>query len=623
MTIRVPRGIAQLRRRAQRGAVSWLSALDRIPPLLGASPRELATMAGLATVAGDWPTAARAARSRIDRRPDDEGARATLAVALWELGDEQAARDIVSSSGPGLSAGRARAAFRFHHHLDEPEAAESALRLTGGPPPRMAVAMADAWLRHGRPDKAIEWANLASGHRTTRARAEAVRRRSLAEQRVLDGEWPGRPAPDRRPLDPSPAGVLHLVQRSLPHHRSGSTYRTAYTVSAQSTVGLAPEVVTQPGFPESDPAATELHAGIRHHRLASTGRGPRRLDERLEEYLAAAGGVVERCRPQVLHPASDYVNALVALELRERYGLPVVYEVRGFPEELRGRWPGSRMTYEKSLGRRRLEIDCWRTADRVVTLAEVMKDHIVAHGVEPERVHVVPNAVDARAFASTPEAGAAVRARLGVGTDELLLGYHSTLAPYEGLSFLVEAVARLVAAGVEARALIVGEGKERGPLGRLAARLGVRDQVILPGRVDHAEVPDFLAAMDVFVVPRTNEVTSHLVTPLKPYEAMAAGRAVVVSRTAALAEMVLEGQTGLTFTPEDPDDLARVVMRLAADPDERQALGRRAQAWVTEHRTWEANARRYLALYRELGVVSSEPLAASRQVERGSPRISP
>ena len=150
-------------------------------------------------------------------------------------------------------------------------------------------------------------------------------------------------------------------------------------------------------------------------------------------------------------------------------------------------------------------------------------------------------------------------------------------------------------------ALIVGDGPERLALAQLARRLGVADRVLLPGRVGHDDVPAYYALMDVFVVPRTDEPTTRLVTPLKPYEAMACGKPVVVSRVPALQEMVLEGRTGLSFVPEDAGDLADVIERLAADPEGRAALGGRAREWVAANRGWDANARRYVELYRELG----------------------
>ena len=94
-------------------------------------------------------------------------------------------------------------------------------------------------------------------------------------------------------------------------------------------------------------------------------------------------------------------------------------------------------------------------------------------------------------------------------------------------------------------------------------------------------MPAYYALIDVFVVPRSADDDFDLVTPLKPYEAMAAEKAVVVSGTRALREMVRDGETGEVFRTGDAEDLARVLERLAADPDRRRALGRRAREWVT------------------------------------------
>ena len=95
--------------------------------------------------------------------------------------------------------------------------------------------------------------------------------------------------------------------------------------------GMAPHVVTQPGFAWSEGAEPEVRTGIPHHRLPPW---PARasLDERLSWYLEAAAPVVEQVRPAVLHAASDYVNALVALELGRRYGLPCDLDAYGLDQ---------------------------------------------------------------------------------------------------------------------------------------------------------------------------------------------------------------------------------------------------------------------------------------------------
>ena len=563
--------------------------------MLGARPRELAGMATLAMLAGDWPTAASAARARLRRSPDDEGALVALGVALWEQGREDEARAALTSGGPGDPRARARAVVRFQHYLDDPVAAAAALEHTDAP--ELAVGVGECWRRHGEPDRAIALAEAVLAADPVDAGAAALRRRALGERRVLSGTWAPETSP--APLEPVPGRVLHLLERSLPHWQSGSTLRSARTVQAQAQAGLDPVVVTQPGFGR---AGVEGHAGIPHHRLARRAAPGSPLDERLRDYLAGAAEVVERVRPAVLHAASDYVNALVAIELRRRFGLPVVYEVRGFPELARGRWGGSRVPQEKAQWRRSLERECWRSADRVVTLAEVMRDHVIAGGADPARVVVIPNAVDAAHFAPGPP-DAVLRGRLGLPEGDPVLGYASMLHPLEGLPTLLDAAARLVAEGRPVRVLLVGDGLEWPYLRALVRRLGIADRVVLAGRVPHDEVLAHLSLIDVFVVPRLDVDDFGVVTPLKPFEAMAAGIPVVASRVPALEEMVRDGETGVLFRPGDAEDLSRVVAELVEDPGRRRAIIGRAREWVVAHRTWAGNAGCYRRLYGELGAL--------------------
>ena len=109
----------------------------------------------------------------------------------------------------------------------------------------------------------------------------------------------------------------------------------------------------------------------------------------------------------------------------------------------------------------------------------------------------------------------------------------------------------------------------------------------------HAQVQSYYGLIDVFVVPRTDERVSNLVTPLKPYEAMAMQRAVVVSGTTALREMVDDGRTGLHFEPENAQSLADQIAVLMDDPSYRETLAKTGHGWVREHRTWKANADLY------------------------------
>jgi glycosyltransferase involved in cell wall biosynthesis len=159
----------------------------------------------------------------------------------------------------------------------------------------------------------------------------------------------------------------------------------------------------------------------------------------------------------------------------------------------------------------------------------------------------------------------------------------------------VEAVARLDSP-VPVRLLVVGDGPEREPLRRKARALGL-DDAIFTGAVPHTQVLDYYSLIDLFVVPRRPDEVCHLVTPLKPFEAFATGRTVVLSDVRALAAIARESQAAELFAAGDPAALADVLAKLLSDPDRCRELAGRGAQWVRGHRTWAANAGIYAALY--------------------------
>ena len=240
-----------------------------------------------------------------------------------------------------------------------------------------------------------------------------------------------------------------------------------------------------------------------------------------------------------------------------------------------------------------------------MTLSQTMRADILSRGgIDADRVTVVPNAVDIASFTPGLRDEALARS-LGIEPDETVVGYISSFTAYEGIAYLIEAVALLRQRERRVRLLLVGDGEERANLEAVARQTGLLADgtVIFAGRVPHREIERYYRTIDVFVVPRTNDRVSQLVTPLKPYEAMAMEKALVVSAVGALLEIVEEGVTALTFTPEDPLSLADAMEPLVNDRTARATLGEAARAWVAANRTWEQNGRRYLELYQRLGVV--------------------
>jgi len=402
--------------------------------------------------------------------------------------------------------------------------------------------------------------------------------------------------------------VLHLVTDALPTTSAGYTIRTHEIALAQRAAGLDPHVATRCGYPVTqgrlDGRRLVVLDGVPYHRLLPW-RMPGRADAVVSCGLELAAGLTGRIRPAVLHAASNFANAGLALALRERYGLPVVYEVRGFWEDTwLSRHPDAERLANSELYQqnRDLETRCMLAADLVVTLGEAMREEIVARGVDPGKVIVVPNAVSAEFLEPLPDGGP-LREKLGIRPGELVVGLVSNLLAYEGVGTLLAAVAELRRRGQPVRPLIVGDGAERAALQRLAGQLGLAGTAIFTGRVPMAEVRRYHAVLDLFVVPRTTDRVCQLVTPLKPVEAMASGLTVVASDVGALREVIRPEVTGALATSGDPVSFADIMEPLLYSSDLRRKLGANAREWVARDRTWAHNAAIYRAAYERLGAV--------------------
>lgn len=537
---------------------------------------------------------------------------AVVASARWVRGDRVGALALAVAA-PGAVRARVPLAHAFVA-FDRPEAALDLLGPdlgTAGPAALRVRAM--ALERAGRLGAAQDVARRACAAAPRSAVVQRTARRIEGEVRVRTPGW--RPPVSRAVIGPSAASVpavqhrrprqqprvLHLLSNSLPHYQAGYTLRSQRMLSAQRGLGIDAVAVTRAGFPGDHgllgAAPYDVVDGVPYGRIDPDAAASLPPDLRLERSAVAVVALVSRLRPDVLHPASTYGNALVALAARDRIGLPVVYEVRGFQEQT---WLALRERTapipERYLLDRARETECMLAADAVVTLGDAMRDEIVARGVPVQRVTVIPNGVNVEQFEDVhPDPRLA--ASLGLDNVGAVLGYVSSLQEYEGVGHLLEAVALLRSGGRDVAGLIVGDGPSRPALEERARALGLGGWVVFTGRVPHSDVVRYLGLMDLFVVPRTTAQVARLVTPLKPYEAMAAGRALVVSDVPALREFTDDGRTGVSFPAEDATALAAVCASLVDDPVARTDLGAAARAWVRANRRWQDLAHRYEEVY--------------------------
>lgn len=433
-------------------------------------------------------------------------------------------------------------------------------------------------------------------------RAVRAARRQLA---VLGQPIPGQPilgtpARERRAGTARDGlGILHVVTNSLPLTQAGSTIRTQRVVRAQRDLGWDARVATRIGYPVThgdlrspDPQVVD---GVPYHRLLPAVMPS---DERLRRvYAAHLGSLVDVLRPDVIHAASDHVNAAVALDVGRARGLPVAYEARTFFEDTwlaRHGGEEARDSDTYALLRDR-HTEALHAADVVTTLGTGMRDAIIARGVDPSRVFIAPNAVPLD-FLVPRDTSA--RCRLGID-EAFWVGSVATVHDDEGLGTLVDAVALLRSEGCDARVLVVGDGPGLEALRAQAAARGV--PMVAPGRVPVAEVREWYDVLDVFALPRHDTDLNRTVTALKPLEAQARGIPVVGSDLPAVAEVLVPGSA--LVRPEDPAALAE-ALRALTDPDSRAEAGQRARAWVEATRTWPSVMEAYRAAYSYLGALT-------------------
>jgi glycosyltransferase involved in cell wall biosynthesis len=230
-----------------------------------------------------------------------------------------------------------------------------------------------------------------------------------------------------------------------------------------------------------------------------------------------------------------------------------------------------------------------RFGDHIITVSEEHRQGAIRAGVDAaERMTTALNGIDLQPFAAAD--GARARAALGFDAETILLGAVGRLAPYKGFEYLLRGLPAVFAAEPRARLLICGDGPMDAELRRECELAGIAARVHFLGF--RRDVPDLLAAFDVFVQPSEREGLS-----IALLEAAAAGRPAVACTITGNAEIVVEGETGLLVPPADPEALANALQSLLADPARRLAMGaaarRRAEAWFGQERMVAENVAVY------------------------------
>jgi PEP-CTERM/exosortase A-associated glycosyltransferase len=315
----------------------------------------------------------------------------------------------------------------------------------------------------------------------------------------------------------------------------------------------------------------------------------KQLETRLEE-------VAREVRPDIIHAHSPVLNALPAIKVARKLGIPVVYEIRAFWEDAavdHGSTTEGSLRYRAT---RKLETRAIQNVDHVFTICEGLRADIVARGIPSSKVTVIPNAVDINSFQLASPPNSDLQQKLGL-TGKTVIGFIGSFYAYEGLDLLLDAVPALIKNNPEVRILLVGGGPQEENLQRQVKKLSLQHVVIFTGRVPHKEVNLYYDLIDVLAYPRHQMRLTELVTPLKPLEAMAQGQLFVASDVGGHKELVEHNKTGILFKAGDRDALAQAIKDLLCNKEHWPELKANGRRFVEEVRNWRNSVANYVSPY--------------------------
>jgi len=303
--------------------------------------------------------------------------------------------------------------------------------------------------------------------------------------------------------------------------------------------------------------------------------------------------IARAAEPRLREFAPDVVYERLSLfgtagaRLARATGAHHVVEVNALLADEEARWRG--LTLRRTARARERRV--LQAAALRIAVSEELAARVRARA--GEATVVVPNGVDASAFSHAPDQRDA-RRELGWPLDATVLGFVGGLRPWHGLEHVIEALVRVP----DALLAIAGGGELQPEFASRAHDLGVAERLRWMGPLPHADVPRFLAALDVALIPYP-ELDGFAFSPLKLYEYLAAGIPIVASDIGQVGTVLREAGCGVLVRPGDPAELAEGIHAVLHEPERHRGLAAEVRPRVLAEHSWDERARRLTMLFDE------------------------
>jgi glycosyltransferase involved in cell wall biosynthesis len=379
--------------------------------------------------------------------------------------------------------------------------------------------------------------------------------------------------------------IVHIITRLI---IGGAQENTVLTVAGlHHRHGDDVTLITGPAEgPEGDLFDRARELGLKLELMPELVRPLRpATDARAYRLLRRA---IRRLRPEVVHTHSSKAGILGRAAAWHEAVPAVVHTIHGLPF-------GPSETPARNRLYRALERWAARRCHAIVSVCDAMTAQALAAGVgRPEQYTTVYSGMDVEAFLHPPRPRAEVRRELGLADDEVAFGTVARLFERKGHDDILAAAPAVLAANPHVRFVFIGDGILRDRILADAQRLGVRPALILTGLVPPGRIPELLGALDAVVHPSLREGLARVLP-----QALIVGRP-AISYDVDGAREVVRPETGILLAPRDVAGLAAAILRLAADPALRAAMGREGRRRFADQFRHEAMTDRLRSLYQSL-----------------------
>ncbi|MCP4423356.1 MAG: glycosyltransferase family 4 protein [Chloroflexi bacterium] len=247
---------------------------------------------------------------------------------------------------------------------------------------------------------------------------------------------------------------------------------------------------------------------------------------------------------------------------------------------------GSPLCGLQALAARQAAKISYKLADKIICVSAPAKENLInAWQTPPDKIHVIPNGVDVERFGKNMNSDA-IREKFHLSDAPVVL-FLGSFQFWHGLDLLVESFSRILEKIPNAKLLLVGDGPARAMVEQKIVEIGLANSILLTGAIPHRQIPEILAAADVVTIPYPQLPQELWFSPLKLFEYMAAGKAIVASKAGQIADVITHEQNGLLVEPGDVNALAQAVIELLEDSGKRMELGRNARQQAVSTHSWK------------------------------------